>query len=555
MNWEKKILLIGYTSFVLAIVVGICKRDHSDSRTLIPIIEPYQFVDEMLKYSFSGTWMSNSTAGFLSSREGNIYAGFFRFDSKDELSLRVEKDNSYYLKIIALDPQFLDEHFITIIQPIKIENSTNILFDKVGALQRLTMNEISYSNFLEFSSASNINFDGNFTFNSRIFFEHSLNISALESIEPAFTVNLTDSRAGGFRMEINLSFNKFDQFRASLFYTLFMVSIAALNYYGAISIFEKINESPNYTKRMNQSTIILVSLQDCFIFILNMQIGYLYLETWCYVIVTAIYFALFCFVDYRILLLTWRYQNSRFFDELTESQFRSYLYTFQMKIYFLILCYIYLMFKYFINVNFVFLNALVVIPQIVHHIRSGNPPFFESKFLIFFSSSKYLIFMYLRGCSENLLGIRFYYALPSAGLAVVLVSLAILYFQGTYGSKFFIPKYFKKDEFNYFIAKKEAIKTESSSVELTNMSQSTTEEHLCCICMVDISQSLSNDNSLISHCDDIQNKIIKRMIKRKENDFLMVTPCKHFFHPSCLGKWMEIKMECPQCRQLLPSVG
>ena len=32
----------------------------------------------------------------------------------------------------------------------------------------------------------------------------------------------------------------------------------------------------------------------------------------------------------------------------------------------------------------------------------------------------------------------------------------------------------------------------------------------------------------------------------------MVTPCGHFFHNKCLHKWMDVKMECPTCRQPLP---
>ena len=32
----------------------------------------------------------------------------------------------------------------------------------------------------------------------------------------------------------------------------------------------------------------------------------------------------------------------------------------------------------------------------------------------------------------------------------------------------------------------------------------------------------------------------------------MVTPCEHFFHPHCLRRWMDIKLECPTCRRPLP---
>ena len=34
----------------------------------------------------------------------------------------------------------------------------------------------------------------------------------------------------------------------------------------------------------------------------------------------------------------------------------------------------------------------------------------------------------------------------------------------------------------------------------------------------------------------------------------MVTPCGHFFHPACLARWMDVKMECPTCRTPLPPL-
>jgi transmembrane E3 ubiquitin-protein ligase len=33
----------------------------------------------------------------------------------------------------------------------------------------------------------------------------------------------------------------------------------------------------------------------------------------------------------------------------------------------------------------------------------------------------------------------------------------------------------------------------------------------------------------------------------------MISPCDHLFHRECLGRWMDIKLECPVCRQPLPS--
>jgi len=33
----------------------------------------------------------------------------------------------------------------------------------------------------------------------------------------------------------------------------------------------------------------------------------------------------------------------------------------------------------------------------------------------------------------------------------------------------------------------------------------------------------------------------------------MVAPCGHCFHPPCLQRWMDVKMECPTCRRPLPQ--
>ncbi len=32
-----------------------------------------------------------------------------------------------------------------------------------------------------------------------------------------------------------------------------------------------------------------------------------------------------------------------------------------------------------------------------------------------------------------------------------------------------------------------------------------------------------------------------------------VTPCDHVYHASCLQQWMDVKLECPTCRQQLPD--
>lgn len=43
-------------------------------------------------------------------------------------------------------------------------------------------------------------------------------------------------------------------------------------------------------------------------------------------------------------------------------------------------------------------------------------------------------------------------------------------------------------------------------------------------------------------------------VDTERSQMRMVTPCGHFFHPTCLQRWMDVKMECPTCRQVLPPI-
>ena len=45
--------------------------------------------------------------------------------------------------------------------------------------------------------------------------------------------------------------------------------------------------------------------------------------------------------------------------------------------------------------------------------------------------------------------------------------------------------------------------------------------------------------------------IIKRYLRKKP---FMITPCNHVFHSECLEKWLELKSECPYCKQQLPQL-
>ena len=47
----------------------------------------------------------------------------------------------------------------------------------------------------------------------------------------------------------------------------------------------------------------------------------------------------------------------------------------------------------------------------------------------------------------------------------------------------------------------------------------------------------------------------KGLLEDEKSVLVMQTPCKHRFHEDCLVMWMKTKLECPSCRQVVPSLN
>lgn len=52
--------------------------------------------------------------------------------------------------------------------------------------------------------------------------------------------------------------------------------------------------------------------------------------------------------------------------------------------------------------------------------------------------------------------------------------------------------------------------------------------------------------------DEKQPDVLPTPVQVARQPARMLTPCNHFFHVKCLQRWMDVRMECPICRRLLP---
>ena len=352
-----------------------------------------------------------------------------------------------------------------------------------------------------------------------------------------------------------------------MIYNFFIISVIIFSFYGSLKTIKKLGTDIGRVKKISLSCIEIICCQDSFILFFNLQIGTIIHNTFNFFFIFFFYFLLFCFIDQRILSFIWQNQIVLQNPQLTQREIQKKSYIYQIKIIFIIIIYNYIMFRFLLNPYLIIINSLILLPQIYHNMKTRAISFFDKEFIIFYTSSSYIFFFYFRAIPNNIIKLKPYYKESLIGLLIILLSIALLYLQDIYGSKFLIPKFLKK-QYNYFLTLKKYKKkinlnttkknnklmdsitmnstiTDNSSHSILSSDVSVNTD-TCTICLDDLENEIQEN--------DIKNKNFKRIIKKIRKGVVMCPPCNHGFHPACLLQWMEIKMECPYCKLSLPQI-
>ena len=119
--------------------------------------------------------------------------------------------------------------------------------------------------------------------------------------------------------------------------------------------------------------------------------------------------------------------------------------------------------------------------------------------------------------------------------------------QKFFGAKFIIPKKFRKQGYDYYRKESEINEEE--------------KENECVICLdklrnlVNLDDDIDENNKKGNIIYKFIMRILERIKKKEENkgDY-MITPCHHLFHRKCLEHWLNVKNQCPYCRQQIPPI-
>jgi hypothetical protein len=173
----------------------------------------------------------------------------------------------------------------------------------------------------------------------------------------------------------------------------------------------------------------------------------------------------------------------------------------------------------------IFLSYSFWVPQIVASaIHDARKPC-TKKYLFGMSASRLYLPLYMWACPQNFVGaILRTGPRPFMACSLVLwvgLQVGVLVAQEKYGPRFFVPQQFLPVKYNY----RRAVPHIHQSLDDAERGES--DELSCSICLNEVDVSANK---------------------------YMVTPCNHFFHDTCLERWMDVKQECPVCRTALPSV-
>ena len=161
---------------------------------------------------------------------------------------------------------------------------------------------------------------------------------------------------------------------------------------------------------------------------------------------------------------------------------------------------------------------------------------------------KILIPIYLKAYDNNIFSLRPNYFKVFLCTTTVFIEAVIVSFQKLLGPKFLIPRSYRHQAFDYY----------KSAEEVPDNAKN----NECVICLENLdnlSVNNENDNDDLymkenENCIERLALMIQKWNKNKNSKPYMKTPCGHIFHSKCLQIWLDVKNECPYCRQKIPPL-
>ncbi|KJE96786.1 hypothetical protein CAOG_07055 [Capsaspora owczarzaki ATCC 30864] len=284
----------------------------------------------------------------------------------------------------------------------------------------------------------------------------------------------------------------------------------------------KRSHTPSAAAKVSLLTIGAQTIMDNYMILAYLTVGALFRQLLPVLGVAALVkFIVFSLFETRYLILLWR--SRRELDPNADNSIetiRREVSMFYTRMYLALLIGIFVGYSWLSHIKLLLFVAFSFwVPQIAHNSVRGTNGGLNHKYTIGISCTRLIAPLYFFACPFNVVNAP---DVPYAAMLVgwVALQVVVLLLQDMLGSRFFIPALFLPKEYDYY---RKVVFT-----SLTGYDPETARTD-CVVCMNEIPYTRRG---------------------------YMITPCSHIFHTDCLQRWMDVKMQCPTCRQhLVPDTS
>ena len=536
----------------------------------------YEFVENITSHSYYGKWenlkMDKNKNNFVDN-SGEIELNFQKRRSQNYLLNLNQKNNSNIsVSFIIKDGEYIDNYIV---------GNFSFNFKNVPLISYLNKNSFSlylekvnltyaYGHYMDIGKKLYINNTKiNMTFykkpenyinkinNVISSTEYSLidfHIKSSPDSDNILNKNITNekeekNKLKNFEIEFTSKAYGVQRYPIKILnYSILLTLAAFVEIYFSTKFLVVINENVQMALNIDLITVFIQIMWTALICGVNFFLSLTYEPlTYEYGMPSMAYFTLFSIFLLRILFIGWK---SRYIELLFNdvAQFRKKLFQFYLIFYCLLLCTlvsIKLWYTYFIFTFFLFGGTWIF--QIYHSVKKGTKPPMPYSYIFITSLFKILIPIYLKAYNNNIFSLRPSYLKVFLCISIVFIEAVIVSLQKLLGPKFFIPEKYREQVFDYY-------KSEEEIPENAKNNE-------CVICLENLDNLAINnqdeDDEIFKTRGNYIEKlaiIIQKWNKKKNNKPYMKTPCGHVFHSRCLETWLEIKNECPYCRQKIPPL-
>ena len=531
----------------------------------------YEFVQNITTHSYYGKWDNfNIDKNNFIDKNGEIELSLQRKKSDNFLFNLNQKNNNSNISVsfVIKDGEYIDNYIVANFS-FNFKNVpliSNLNKDRFSIILPNISMSYSYGHYMDISKKKNINN----TYINMTFYKKPANfINKMNHYASSTDYSIIDFHIKTNPIQENNKNNKnnkndvknFEIFFTGnayglpkyptqiLNYSIILTVAAFVEIYFCTKFLLIVSENAQMALNLDLYTIFMQIMWSALICGVNFFLSLTYEPlTYEYGMPSMIYFALFSIFLLRILFIGWK---SRYLELLFAdiAQFRKKLFRFYLIFYCLLFCTlisIKLWYTYFILTFFLFASTWIF--QIYYSAKQGTKPPMPYSYIFVASLFKILIPIYLKAYENNIFSLRPSYFKVFLCVITVFIEAVIVSLQKLLGPKFFIPRNYRQQSFDYY----------KSADEIPENAKS----NECVICLenlenLGVNMEEDNDDLLIKENGNYIERLammIQKWNKKKNGKPYMKTPCGHIFHTRCLETWLEVKNECPYCRQKIPPL-